>query len=235
MPPAKRKARKTSRAVSIAEYIVLPPIPEVLRPGLDILFVGLNPGVVSGQKQLHFGNPQNYFWRGLSEAGLIPRPIAPEQGHLLWDEWNMSIANLVQRTTPSSTDLSWSEMCAAVPELRRKIRDNPPRIVCCVGKGVYEAFVGHRGISYGLQEDVLWLTRSPVEMALPPDPAAPLPRECAYLFAMPSTSGRAAACTREAKHAFLRQLKHVRDCVTAGIAVDRSLLAPLSSGAAATS
>ncbi|KAJ2711581.1 uracil DNA N-glycosylase Thp1, partial [Coemansia spiralis] len=176
------------RAASSAEISQLPPIPEVLRPGLDVLFVGINPGVVSGLKQLHFGNPHNYFWRGLFEAGLIPRPIAPEQGHLLWDEWNMSIVNLVQRTTASASDLSWQEMRDAVPELCRKIRDNPPRVVCFVGKGIFEAFVGRCGAALGLQHDVLWLTSALLEQRPPLNPAAPLPRECAYLFAMPSTS-----------------------------------------------
>ncbi|KAJ1734538.1 uracil DNA N-glycosylase Thp1 [Coemansia biformis] len=208
----------------------LPPIPEVLRPGLDILFVGINPGVMSGVKQLHFGNPQNYFWRGLFESGLVPRQILPEEGHLLWEEWNMSIVNLVQRTTPSASDLSWQEMRDAVPELYRKIRENPPRIVCFVGKGIYEAFVGRRGVALGLQHDVLGLAGAPdtpMELRPPDDPAAPLPPGRAYLFAMPSTSGRAAAYRAAEKLAYFRQLKHVRDCVGAHAAVDHDRLAAL--------
>ncbi|KAJ1831012.1 hypothetical protein LPJ70_006799, partial [Coemansia sp. RSA 2708] len=72
-PPATPKRRSQARRQPTAQELSeLAPIPETLRPGLDVLFVGINPGVVSGQKQLHFGNPQNYFWKGLFESELIP-------------------------------------------------------------------------------------------------------------------------------------------------------------------
>ncbi|KAJ2395552.1 uracil DNA N-glycosylase Thp1, partial [Coemansia sp. RSA 2559] len=77
--------------MSVEEIAKIQPVPEVLRPNLDILFVGINPGVISGQKQLHFGNPQNYFWRGMYQSGLIPDEIQPEDGHMIHERWNMSI------------------------------------------------------------------------------------------------------------------------------------------------
>ncbi|KAJ2828793.1 hypothetical protein IWW50_001198 [Coemansia erecta] len=208
------KAAKSSKQLTTQELERLAPIPETLRPGLDVLFVGLNPGVMSGVKQLHFGNPANFFWPGLFQSGLIPESIPPEDGHRLAAEWNMSIVNLVQRTTPSSTDLSRREMRDAVPELCRKISANPPRVVCFVGKGIYEAFVGRSNFGLGLQDDVYDLGASLDALEGPPlrkrDSTGETP--VAYLFAMPSTSGRTAAYQNPEKLQYLQQLKYVRDC-----------------------
>ncbi|KAJ2695098.1 hypothetical protein H4R19_005863, partial [Coemansia spiralis] len=50
---------------------------------------------------------------------------------------------------------------------------------------------------------------------------------CAYLFAMPSTSGRAATYSRDAKRAYFEQLRYVRDCAAADMALDYDRLAAL--------
>ncbi|KAJ1665443.1 hypothetical protein EV178_003230 [Coemansia sp. RSA 1646] len=220
-------AKPKKQRLSEEDIAKIQPIPEVLRSNLDVLFVGINPGVISGQKQLHFGNPQNYFWRGLYQSGLIPDEIQPEDGHMLHERWNMSIVNLVQRTTPSTSDLSRREMRDAVPELCRKISASQPKVVCFVGKGIYGAFVGSSsGFDLGLQPDVYDLESSstPGEIQQPPlrqqlsrpdeiqRSALSLLPSFAYVFVMPSTSGRAAAYRNSDKLQYFRQLKYVRDC-----------------------
>ncbi|KAJ2664909.1 uracil DNA N-glycosylase Thp1 [Coemansia sp. RSA 1200] len=220
-------APKRQKRPSPDEIAGFQPIPEILRPNLDLLFVGINPGVVSGQKQLHFGNPQNYFWRGLYQSELVPEEMRPEDGSMLSQRWNMSIVNLVQRTTPSTSDLSRKEMREAVPELCRKISTCRPKIICFVGKGIYEAFVGYLRFDLGLQPEVYDLDCKrdlTQQQQLPPlrqlsssdeiqcagtQPAIP---SFAYIFVMPSTSGRAAAYRITDKLQYFRQLKHVRDC-----------------------
>ena len=60
------------------------PIPDVLGPGLRVLFCGINPGRVSAAAQAHFANPRNDFWRLLHAAGFTPRLLEPaEQFELL--------------------------------------------------------------------------------------------------------------------------------------------------------
>ncbi|KAJ1995622.1 uracil DNA N-glycosylase Thp1 [Coemansia spiralis] len=270
---ASASLKKTKRPKPSSEEIAMfPPIPEVLRPNLDVLFVGINPGVISGQKQLHFGNPQNYFWRGLYQSGLIPEEIQPEDGHMLQEKWNMSIVNLVQRTTPSASDLSRKEMRDAVPELCRKISSNPPKIVCFVGKGIFEAFVKGAKFELGLQPEVYDLDLSTgnkhdkqppsispeaplldepplrlpdpngmVQCALPAasssyssQNAQPLNPSFAYLFVLPSTSGRAATYSVSDKLQYMKQLKYVRDCAISAAcsgtapAIDHSYLDSLN-------
>ncbi|KAJ2012658.1 uracil DNA N-glycosylase Thp1 [Coemansia sp. S610] len=220
---------------TLAELAQLPPIPEVLRPHLDILFVGINPGVVSGKKQLHFGNPQNFFWKGLYQSNLIPQSIAPEDGYKLWSTWNMSIVNLVQRTTPSTSNLSRQEMRDAVPDLCRKISECRPKTVCFVGLGIYEIFAAQTKPTPGLQPVVYDLSEA--EAGKPPlRPLAPNealnsdePPQFAYLFVMPSTSGRTTTYQNPEKLMYFKQLRYIRDCVSHSPPrpIDESTLADL--------
>ncbi|KAJ2890614.1 uracil DNA N-glycosylase Thp1, partial [Coemansia aciculifera] len=187
-----------------------------LRPDLDVLFVGINPGVVSGQKQLHFGNPQNFFWKGLFRSRLIPQNIPPEDGHLLWTKWNMSIVNLVQRTTPSTSDLSRKEMRDAVPDLCQKISSNKPKVVCFVGIGIYEIFAATSKPTPGLQPMVYDFGSSIDSPTLRPLDSSSAPHsanEFAYLFVMPSTSGRTITYQNPEKLMYFQQLNYIRDCV----------------------
>jgi len=43
-------------------------VPDVLAPGLDVVFCGINPGFHSDAKAAHFANPRNDFWRLLHAA-----------------------------------------------------------------------------------------------------------------------------------------------------------------------
>ena len=52
-------------------------LPDYLREGLDIVFVGLNPGLYSAQVGHYFAYKQNRFWAALSVSGLVPEPVKP--------------------------------------------------------------------------------------------------------------------------------------------------------------
>ena len=79
-------------------------VPDVLAPGLDVVFCGINPGRVSAEAAAHFANPRNDFWRLLHEAGLTPRLYDPaEQFALL--ELGIGLTNAAYRTTRGSGDL----------------------------------------------------------------------------------------------------------------------------------
>ena len=54
-------------------------IPDLVRPDLRVLLVGINPGLWSGWSGLHFGRPTNRLWVTLYEAGLTDRRLRPEQ------------------------------------------------------------------------------------------------------------------------------------------------------------
>ena len=87
-------------------------IPDVLGPDLDVVFVGINPGLWSGAVGHHFARPGNRFWKALHGSGFTGRLLAPsEDAQLL--ERNLGITNLVPRTTATAAELSADEIRVA--------------------------------------------------------------------------------------------------------------------------
>lgn len=130
----------------------MPNIPDHIAPGLRILFVGFNPSIRSGETGHHYANPRNRFWTILHQAGLTPRLYkADEDGSLL--ELGYGFTNIVARPTGTAAEITANEYAEGREALRRKIEKYRPRIVCFVGKGVYEAYSGRRDVAWGFQAE----------------------------------------------------------------------------------
>jgi len=111
----------------------------VIRPSLDALFVGINPGLVSARVGHHFGNPANRFWRLLHESGFTPRLLAPhEDGQLLG--YGLGITNVVARASAGVSDLAPRELLAGAGALDRTIARFAPRSVVFVGVMAFAPF-----------------------------------------------------------------------------------------------
>ena len=163
-------------------------LPDYLCPGLDVVFVGINPGLASAARGHHYAGPGNHFWPLLREAGFTPEPLAYEDDAKTL-EFGIGLTNLVDRPSRGLADLTRSELEAGAGPLREKLRRYRPRVVCFNGKAIYEAFTGRR-CDFGLQPERV---------------------EGALVFVMPSTSARAAAYQRPAKLAFFCELKRIVD------------------------
>jgi TDG/mug DNA glycosylase family protein len=133
--------------------MTLEPIPDHIREGLSILFIGFNPSIRSGETGHHYANPSNRFWRILHQAGLTPRLYKPdEDGELL--RLGYGFTNIVSRPTLTAAEISVQEYAAGRAALRGKIERCRPKVACFVGKGVYEQYSGRRkGIAWGAQPD----------------------------------------------------------------------------------
>ncbi len=125
-------------------------VPDYIKPGLNILFVGFNPSIRSGQTGHHFANPSNRFWNILYRSGLTPRKYKPEEGHCLLD-LGFGLTNIVDRPTRAAADINPTEYARGREMLKDKINKYRPRVVCYVGKGVYQAYSNKKLISWGLQ------------------------------------------------------------------------------------
>ena len=93
-------------------------VPDVLAPGLEVVFCGINPGRVSAAAHAHFANPRNDFWRLLHDAGLTPRLLEPSEQFELLD-YGIGATNAAARTTPGSSDLRRADFADSVDRLRR--------------------------------------------------------------------------------------------------------------------
>jgi double-stranded uracil-DNA glycosylase len=113
-------------------------VPDVLGPGLEVVFCGINPGRVSATAAAHFANPRNDFWRLLHEAGFTPRLYEPsEQFDLLG--LGIGLTNAAYRTTKGSGDLRRGDFTGSRERLERIALELRPRAIAFVGK---EAFRG---------------------------------------------------------------------------------------------
>src|SRR5207253_4802752 len=84
------------------------PVPDVIGRGLDVLFVGINPGLYSGAVGHHFARPGNRFWRTLAASGFTDRILSPfEERELLGAR--LGITNLVPRATARADELAPTE------------------------------------------------------------------------------------------------------------------------------
>jgi TDG/mug DNA glycosylase family protein len=145
-------------------------VPDVLGPGLRVVFVGINPGRVSAAARAHFANPRNDFWRLLHAARFTSRLYEPGEQLALHDE-GVGVTNAAYRTTPGSGDLRRGDFDGA--RLERLARELQPGWLGFVGKEAYRGAFGERA-ALGLQERTLGATRlfvlpstSPANAAVP--------------------------------------------------------------------
>jgi TDG/mug DNA glycosylase family protein len=128
-----------------------------VRPGVRVLFVGINPGVRSALTGHHFAGYSNRFWKLLHEAGLVPRAVTCQDDVCLPD-WGYGITNLVARPSPGIDDLKPAEYFEARDALVRKIRRIKPEVVALVGVTLHRALFSERRTSpipLGLQDERL--------------------------------------------------------------------------------
>ncbi|GAA1785102.1 G/U mismatch-specific DNA glycosylase [Streptomonospora arabica] len=116
-------------------------IPDILAPGLDILFCGINPGLYSGWSGHHFARPGNRFWPALHRAGLTPRRLRPDEQDLL-PQWGLGITNLAARTTARADELSAEELRAGAADLERTLRVHRPGALAVLGVTAFRQAFG---------------------------------------------------------------------------------------------
>jgi TDG/mug DNA glycosylase family protein len=140
-------------------------VPDVIGPGLRVLFCGINPGLYSGATGHHFARPGNRFWPTLHAAGFSPRVLKPWEEHELLD-YGYGITNLVARATVAEADLEREEFIAGARRLARKVKRYGPAWVAVVGIGAYrKAFARPKAVIGPQPERLgtarLWLLPQP--------------------------------------------------------------------------
>lgn len=168
-------------------YTEFPPLRDRIKPGVKVLFVGINPGVRSALTGHHFAGFSNRFWRLLHEAKLVPHPITFEDDDRL-PEWGYGITNIVPRATPGIDTIAPEEYAAGRLKLRRKVARYQPAIIAMVGVTVFRAMYPERkgAVALGPQPERIGETE---------------------VFVLPNPSGRNANFTYAEMLAAFRALK----------------------------
>jgi double-stranded uracil-DNA glycosylase len=115
-------------------------LPDLLRPGLKIVFVGINPSLFSAQRGHYFARTTNRFWPCFSRSvlslearqALGVETLKPEHDRLLPD-YGFGFTDLVKRPTARADQLDRMELAAGVVELTAKLECVKPRIACFHG------------------------------------------------------------------------------------------------------
>jgi len=124
----------------------------LIRPGLDVLFCGINPSLYSAAVQHHFARPGNRFWRTLHAAGFTDRVLLPsEQAELLAS--GIGLTNVVSRASASADELTREDYRRGCGSLRRKLLRYRPRIIAFLGLGAYRLASGQPQAAVGRQQD----------------------------------------------------------------------------------
>jgi double-stranded uracil-DNA glycosylase len=139
-----------------ADLSSLPPLRDRIKPGVSVLFVGINPGVRSAQTGHHFAGPSNRFWKLLFESALVPERVRHEDDDQL-PSFGFGITNICARATPGIDTLLPQEYVVGREKLRRKILRYKPKIVAMVGVTVFRAmFPTRKGpVTLGLQPETI--------------------------------------------------------------------------------
>ena len=119
-------------------------LPDLLRPGLLLVFVGLNPSEYSAREGHYFANPRNRFWPAFNRSRLLPpafgRDCDPSDDASLLDH-GIGFTDVVKRPTPQGSGLRAADYRRWAPVLREKLLQFSPRLICFHGLMAYKAYL----------------------------------------------------------------------------------------------
>lgn len=135
-------------------------VPDLVRPDVRLLFVGINPGLWTAAVQAHFARPGNRFYKALHAAGILGEELDVREG---FDDRSRSalldraigITNLVDRATTRADELGAEELRAGARTLAEKVEGWRPRVIAVVGITAYRAAFEHRDATVGRQDEQL--------------------------------------------------------------------------------
>lgn len=133
-------------------------IPDVVAPGLSVLFSGINPGLWSAATGLHFARPGNRFWPTLHRSGFTPVQLRPEEEWELLD-LRLGITNVAPRATARADELTREELVVGAKVLRGKVERLAPSWLAVVGIGAFRTGFSRPDAVAGPQMETLGETR----------------------------------------------------------------------------
>jgi TDG/mug DNA glycosylase family protein len=122
-------------------------LPDLLSDGLDIVFVGINPGLYSAAQGHYFARRTNRFWPAFSRSmlsrkarlGLGLSELGPEHDAALL-AYGFGFTDVVKRPTGNAAQLAPGELAAAAPLLLAKLAAHRPLVACFHGLTGYRPF-----------------------------------------------------------------------------------------------
>jgi double-stranded uracil-DNA glycosylase len=155
IPAARRPFKPTKEQVAGA---LGKTVPDVIAPGLRVLFCGINPGLYTAAVGHHFARPGNRFWPALYHSRFTDRLLSPfGERDLL--RIGVGITNVVAHATASEAELTKEDFIKGGRKLRAKIGRHQPRILAVLGVGAYREAFARPKATVGPQAEMIGETR----------------------------------------------------------------------------
>jgi len=140
-------------------------VPDVIAPGLRVLFCGINPGLYTAAVGHHFARPGNRFWPALHLSGFTARLLSPfDEVELL--DIAVGITNVVAHATATAAELTNEDFIKGGRNLKAKVRRYQPKILAVLGVGAYrKAFASPKAVvgpqAEGFGNTRIWVLPNP--------------------------------------------------------------------------
>ncbi|MEJ7633890.1 mismatch-specific DNA-glycosylase [Aeromicrobium sp.] len=142
-------------------------IPDLIGDDVRLLFVGINPGLVSAATGLHFARAGNRFYPALRLAGIIPAEVmTPEDARPALLSRGIGITNIVERASARADELDPAELVEGRRRLEALVAEHRPRVVAIAGITSYRTAFDRRKARAGRQEEPMgdaqvWVVPNP--------------------------------------------------------------------------
>lgn len=123
-------------------------LPDLLAPGLDVVFVGINPSIYSVERGHYFSRRANRFWPAFSRSRLsaparaalgVPT-LGPEHDRALLAH-GIGFTDVVKLATGNASQIPPAAFAESTPRLLRRLRRFAPRIACFHGLTGFRPFL----------------------------------------------------------------------------------------------
>ncbi|KJV33151.1 mismatch-specific DNA-glycosylase [Luteibacter yeojuensis] len=138
-------------------------LPDVLEPGLRLVFCGTAAGARSARDGAYYAHPGNRFWRAVFAVGLTPRLLVPAEFPLM-PGFGIGFTDVAKFHHGNDNQLPRGAYDAIA--LHAKIERAAPRVVAFTSKQAGMAALGRRTVATGRQAEpfagaIAWVLPSP--------------------------------------------------------------------------
>jgi TDG/mug DNA glycosylase family protein len=124
-------------------------LPDVLQPGLRIVFCGTAAGSASARARAYYAGPGNAFWPTLHATGLTPVQLEPEEFGRL-PEFGLGLTDICKVLHGSDAEVGTVEF--DVDGLRSRVAEAEPAVLAFNGKNAARGAL-EEVASFGPQEE----------------------------------------------------------------------------------
>ena len=137
-------------------------LPDLLREGLVIVSIGINPSLPSVAAGFYFANPRNRFWKALNQSGIAGETLIPgaPANERLFTDYDIGFTDLVKRPSAGIAVLRAADYREGAGLLHDKLVRYQPLIAWFQGKEAYRNYLKytgrpHKSIDWGEQSECI--------------------------------------------------------------------------------